>query len=284
MKKLLSALLALIAAALIVTPAAFTAAAIAAEASPYMVDSNSLAPRGDNYVIDETGTLTDAQIESLNIKASSLMQKRDCAVYVWIVDLVPQQFAVSIDALEAYADAFYNTHTLGYGGGRNGMLLLLEVGDEPGYRDYLLQTHGACTSVFSNSVRERVLDENIVPLFKAAFSNGNFYKVADVFYDKVESEFASDFATKLGLKLAAVVLIPVFIALIVCSIWKRQMKTAVIARTADNYIPAGGFNLTGQTDLFLYRATTRRKIETKSSSSSGGSRSSSSGRSSGGRV
>ncbi|MCL1816507.1 MAG: TPM domain-containing protein [Clostridiales bacterium] len=247
-----------------------------------MIAPAALASDERNYVVDETGTLTNAQIEALNEKAAALWQKRACGMYIWIVDLVPEKYARTINDLELYADDFYARNSLGHGDDKNGMVLLLEIGDVAGERDYLLNTHGACTKVFNNSARERLLDDNIIPLFIAAFNNGNFYKVADTFFDQVEREFSQSIIKKRVIKLAIVILLPLLIALIVCSIWKSQMKTAKIARTADNYIPANGFNLTGQTDLFLYRTTTRKKIER--SSSSGGSSSSSSGRSSGGKV
>ena len=62
------------------------------------------------------------------------------------------------------------------------------------------------------------------------------------------------------------ILLPLLIAFIVCGVWKRQMKTAVAARAAAEYISEGGFQLTNQADMFLYRTEDRRKIETKSSS------------------
>jgi len=248
------------------------------------VDRSFFAPRGDNYVLDETGTLTDAQIDDLNEKAAELSEKRKCGVYIWIVDLVPEANARTVDDLEAYVDVFYEKYDLGYGDKKNGIVLLLEIGDIPGERDYLFYTYGPCKSVFSNDTRERILDDEIVPLFKSAFSNGNFYKVADVFLDQVDSEFATDFIVTLVFKLIAVIFVPMLIALIVCSSWKRKMKTAKLASHADNYIPAGGFNLTGKSDTFLYRTTTRTRIERSSSSSGGGSSSSSSGRSSGGKA
>jgi hypothetical protein len=45
------------------------------------------------------------------------------------------------------------------------------------------------------------------------------------------------------------------------------MKTAVTARAAANYIPANGFNLTAQTDTFMYKTTDRKKIASQPSSS-----------------
>ena len=77
------------------------------------------------------------------------------------------------------------------------------------------------------------------------------------------------------------VLVALLIATVICLIWRSQMKTARIARTASNYIPQGGFRLTGQGDMFMYRTVTRRKIQSSSSSGGrpgGGGRGGSSGR------
>ncbi|MDR0249690.1 MAG: hypothetical protein LBI44_08605 [Oscillospiraceae bacterium] len=51
-------------------------------------------------------------------------------------------------------------------------------------------------------------------------------------------------------------------ALILCLIWRGQMKTAVTARAADNYIPPGGFKLRNSDDKYLYTSTTKRKVNT----------------------
>ena len=234
-----------------------------------------------HYVLDETGMLSDEQIASLNEKAAALTKNRECGIYIWIVDLVPEEYAKS-DDLEIYADAFYAKYDLGYGDERNGMVLVLETGDIPGERDYFLNTHGSCSKIISNSRREYILDE-IVSLFRESFDTGNLYSVADVFLDKLDSQFTIAIRLDLIIRLAVVILIPLIVAWCVCSAWKRKMKTAIVARTADNYIPENGFTLTTQTDKFLYQTTSRTKIES-SSSSSGGSSSSSSGRSSGGKV
>ena len=64
-------------------------------------------------------------------------------------------------------------------------------------------------------------------------------------------------------KIAATILVPLIISLIICLVWRSKMKTAKTARFADNYIPQNGFVLTVQVDSFLYRTTKRRKIEKK---------------------
>ena len=64
------------------------------------------------------------------------------------------------------------------------------------------------------------------------------------------------------IKIAVVVLVPIIISLIICLVWRSKMKTAKLAKTADNYIPENGFILAVQVDTFLYKTTTRRKIQT----------------------
>jgi uncharacterized membrane protein YgcG len=184
---------------------------------------------------------------------------------------------------------FYEKHDLGWGEKKNGMVLLLETGDIPYERDHWLYTHGPCKLIFHGGIRSSILHTHVSPPFYAAFDNGNFYEAADVFLDRVEKEFASDSQAELFNGFLFIVPAPMLIAWIVCSSWKRKLKTVKIARAADNYIPQGGFKLTGQTDKYLYRTTTRVEIDRDSSSSSkggggGGSSSSSSGRSSGGKV
>jgi uncharacterized membrane protein YgcG len=259
-------------------------AASPADKPAYVVDTAGLAPRGANFVIDETGNLSAGEVDALNEKASGILAKYKCAVYVWIVDLVPEDYARTIDDMERYVDAFYAKHDLGFGKDKNGMVLLLETGDVPGERDYFMNTHGACTRVFSNRIRESLLDDDVVPAFAAAFKSGSFFPAADVFLDRVILDFEFNAFISIVGKLILIVAASLLIPAIVCGRWRRQMKTAKLAAAADSYIPQGGFRLTGQTDQLLYTTTTRVKIETSSSGSGGGSRSSSSGRSSGGKI
>ena len=65
------------------------------------------------------------------------------------------------------------------------------------------------------------------------------------------------------MEIALAIILALVISFIICMVWRSKMKTAKIARTADNYIPSNGFNLTVQADTYLYRTTSRRKIEKK---------------------
>ena len=266
MKKILSLLLVVLTCALLLTPAV-------------------LADGSSAYIFDESGVLTQTQKNSLNQKAEALSKKRKCAVYIWLVDFVPEEYSQLVDKTEEYIDRFYEENNLGWGDDKNGMVLLLETGDDrDGERNYQHFTFGPCIKIFNKTSWDDFINDELAPMFKDAYSDGSFYDVAETFLDRVSTEFVIDITVKWAVDLGVVILIPMLIAWLVCSSWKRKMKTAVISKSADNYIPANGFNLTGQSDTFLYRTTTRVKIVSNSSSGGGSSGRSSSGSSSGGRI
>jgi uncharacterized protein len=131
-----------------------------------------------------------------------------------------------------------------------------------------------------------MLDKYILPNLK----NDNYYAAFTAFLKNSEKyfSFARDgtpfdesndpdvIRSAIITKIIVVGIISLLIALTVCLIWAGRMKTAKIARTANLYIPANGFNLTGRQDRFLYRTVTRTKIE-RTSGSGGSGRSISSG-------
>lgn len=74
----------------------------------------------------------------------------------------------------------------------------------------------------------------------------------------------------LGMKLLLILGIPCLIALVVCSVFKAQMKTAGIKTTAGDYIKMGDLRLNVQQDLFTHRTQTRQIIQQQTSRSGGG--------------
>ena len=74
----------------------------------------------------------------------------------------------------------------------------------------------------------------------------------------------------LAAKLAIGIGVPCLIALIVCSTFKAQMKTARLRTTAEEYVVPGSAVLRVQQDRFINRTETRVPIQTQSSSGRGG--------------
>jgi uncharacterized protein len=150
-------------------------------------------------------------------------------------------------------------------------------------RDCDMNAWGFAETAFTPYGIDAILDRHVLPQLK----DDNYYQAFSKYFSKAEEylkmakegkPFGEDndneyAGAKLIAKLSATILLPLLIASAICMIWRGKMKTAKIARTADNYIPENGFNLTKHSDTYLYRTVTRRKIEknTSSSSSSGGS-------------
>jgi len=238
------------------------------------------------YVTDEAGLLTDSQRLALENRAAAMSEKHRCEVRIVTVDDMSEY---GFRVIDEFSYQLYKEYDFGYGPDKDCVLFVLSMYG----RDYDLRVWGSyAETAFTLYGIDNVLDSHVLPQLK----NNNYNRAFTVFLDRAEEYFrmaeegkpfdartdpdAQRMAS--AVKLAITILLPLLIASIICAIWKSKMKTAKIATTAFNYIPPGGFRLTGQGDVFLYRTTTRRKIEKSSSSggrASGGGIGGSSGRS-----
>lgn len=130
-----------------------------------------------------------------------------------------------------------------------------------------------------------MLDQHILPElseFHFADAFTAYYDVAEEYLEMAEAGSPVDKDTapyqkgmSALIKFALIFLLPLIIAGIVTWIWREQMKTAVSASEAANYIIPGSFQLTSGKGTFLYSEKTKRIIA--KSSSSGSSRAGGSG-------
>ena len=229
-----------------------------------------------DLVTDITGTLTGAQKERLNQRAERISEQYGCEVAIVVIDAMDDRSGAF-----AWAQHIYQEYNFGYGSERSGVLLFLSLAE----RDYALIAFGFGNTAFTDHGKDVMLDNYILPLL----GNDRYYDAFSAYLDKAEEFLAMardgtpfDIGTDPAaqrtsnlIKIAVVIIVPLIIALIICSVWKSKMKTARVATTACDYIPPGGFQLTGYADTFLYQTRTRVKIQ--SSSSSGGTTTNSSG-------
>ena len=230
------------------------------------------------YVDDRAGLLTSSQLNELENKAADITSRYGCAVRIVTVnDMAEYGFS----DIEAFSLQIYDELGYGYYPDRNCALLLLSMKE----RDYDFRVWGESVGkiAFTFYGIDKILDRHILP----RLGDDDYYRAFSKYLERSEAylKMAEDGApfdrdndneydgTYLVIKIVVLVALPLIIALIVCSVWKSQMKTAKKAQTADNYIPENGFNLTVKEDRFLYRTTVRRKVEKSSSSSGGGARS-----------
>ena len=224
-----------------------------------------------SYVIDDARLLSDTQNTQLAKRAEELSNKYHCEVRIIAVDDMADYGYRNIEEFSYY---IYDEYGLGYGNSRDCVMFVLSMAD----RDYDFRVWGNYgNKAFTLYGIDNLLDQYVLK----ELSNDNYNKAFSVLLDRAEVYFKLadegnpfDRGTA-SEKSAGTVLILILIALLIagliCLLWRSQMKTARIARTAGNYIPQGGFRLTGQGDIFMYRTVTRTKIQS-SSSSGGGAR------------
>ena len=223
------------------------------------------------YVYDPAYLLDDAQYMELNQLAAETSEKHGCAVHFVITD----DPAVNLYNIQQYSEDLYlATPALGYGEGKDGVMLVLGTYD----RCYWLLAYGekgnfAFTDYCKDWMSERFLDnfgnddwyggfEQYILDCDYALEQAATGKPVDVYYE------AEDIGAE-GYALAFVV--GLLVALITCTIFKSQMKTANISTRAAGYVLRDGITFTRKDQRFTHSTVTRTRIEENSNSSSGGS-------------
>ena len=225
---------------------------------------------------DYAGLLSDSERDRLEQKAKELEETYQCCTYVLTVD--------SLNGAERrnFAKQYYTDHDLGCGAWRNGILFLVAMES----REYVTITYGRDPEnltdygigiyAFSDYGIEK-LEDKVVP----ELSDEAYYDAFDTYLSTCESYLKQYTETgepfdvgnaprSIFIPLLITIFVPILIAFLVCMIFRSQMKTAIKATQADNYIPRDGFNLTHQIDQYTHTTQTRRTIE-RSNSSGGGS-------------
>ena len=235
----------------------------------------AMAPAGlaaSTCVSDEAGILTADEIAALENKASEINEEYDFGVFIATVEDYTAEGAIST---KDCADTIYHSMAVG----SDGMLLMLSMSD----RDYYLLyngsfAHEACTEKALDKLEASFLDD---------FGDDDWYEGFDDYLDMSRKVVKAGRKGKpigesgMGLPLTVGIIAGAVIALIICQVFKSQMKTAVSKTEAAQYLAPDGVQFGTRTDRYTHTTTVRRKIERQSSSSSSGSGSSGSSGSSG---
>jgi len=219
-----------------------------------------------NYVIDLADIIPFDDWLELEERAIEISEKYQCLVMIVTLD---DMWDFGFNDLEDFTHVLYEEYHLGFGADRSCLMFALSLED----RDFDLRAWGFGNTAFTDHGKDVMLDRHILPLLR----DDKYYEAFSAYLDKADEFLAmarggrpfdigtdpekgrEDFLIKLGIT----ILLPILIALGLCLFWVSKMKTAKTARKADQYIPPGGFALTGQQDMFLYQTQTRVKIEKK---------------------
>ena len=252
------------------------------------------------YVLDNAELLSESQRSTLETRAAQLSEEHGCSLYIVTVK---DHSEFNPDVYEA-AKGIFNFYELGYGEGKDGVLLLLSMNE----RDYSIIGHGdkgetICGYESSWLVEDEFLDNFRRNDWYGGFADyleacgtqltklengGDITQGADIIVGPDGQEYHSYNAPgrsaemPAGAKLAIGIGAPSLIALLVCFGFKAQMKTARESTTAEAYVVPGSAALRTREDRFINRTETRTPIHTESSSGRGGSSGGSSFHSGGG--
>ncbi|MBE6893204.1 MAG: hypothetical protein E7482_04245 [Ruminococcaceae bacterium] len=203
----------------------------------------------DTMVVDIPDILTDEEEREFDNRAWEMTQKYGCAVYIMITD--------TLEGYEAweYNEILYSQLGLGYGSEKSAIVLLLSMNE----RQYDIMAHGYGNTAFTDYgkdvMAERFLDDFAVDDWYWGLND--YLNTCDEFLEMaangepfdVGSEGDSFGANLFGVLIATIV--SCVIALVVCLIFKAQMKTARLATEAHDYQKE--LNLINHYDRFSHR-------------------------------
>ena len=266
-------------------------------AEPVQADPTTASqpPRADgrvNHVTDEADILTADQELRLENKANEISQNLNFDVYIYTVWNYRDRTSGDVNAC---AMDIYTYYDMGSGAGRDGLLLLLSMQD----RDYSIIHYGYYGEYCFGDHNLDLIESAFLDDFRRNDWEGGFSDYLSVSEDVLRTAAAHNLSLekedqsfrgqaytgntyrygvtgKLPVPLRLLIALggPSIAALIVCSTFKAQMKTAKERTTAEDYVVPGSATLRIREDRFTHRTETRTKIQTESHSSGGGGRSS----------
>lgn len=239
--------------------------------------ANITAPRGfavndyGQYIFDEAGMLTQGEFESLNDYAAQLSEYYRCAVHIITTD----DPSVNQYSIQQYAENTYLQYTdFGWGQDKDGFLLVLGNYD----RSYWLLCYGpkgtyALTDYAQVEMEDKFLDNfrnndwyggfsDYLTYANYVLDNAENGRPVDVYYSTSESDMGVE-----AYGIAAVV--GLVAALTVCSTYKKQMRTAITATRAEEYIELDEVDMKVRRDTFTFITRSQTRIA-QSNNHSGG--------------
>lgn len=193
---------------------------------------------------DFAGALSAGEAEEISAKLDSVSDELGMDIVV-VTDSDIEESPV------AYADDFYDYN--GYRG--DGILLFVDISG----RDWHISTKGYGITAVTDAGLEYMSEQ-----FKPYLSEGDYYKAfgvfADLCVDFVKQARSGRPYDSGNLPKGSVppVLIPIaigvgaVIALIICLVWRAQLKSVRARSSAVDYVRSGSFNVTRSRDIFLY--------------------------------
>ena len=217
-----------------------------------------------NYIFDLSDQLSYEEWTELEARAADISQRHGCGVYAAFVD----DFTEYGGGNDVYKTTYqlYHASELGMGADRDGIIILLSMDD----RDYAMCVYGDHAEYAFDRYGQTELED----AFLGYFGDNDWYGGVSHYLDTCDEYLTRAEEGKPVRKntlpmYLIVVVASCAIAGGICLMLKWQMKTVHKKAEANEYVAAGGLNLTKQYDRYTHTTETRRKIHDDSDSDSG---------------
>ena len=221
---------------------------------------------------DGAGVLTEDEDNELEDALEELSLRQSFDVTIASIESLE---SVGADSMEQFADDLYDYCQFGYGTDRDGVLLLVSVGD----RKWHLSTCGYGITAFTDAGIQ-YLGQQLTPFMAEGDYAGafrTFVQWADDYVTAAREGHPYDVNTLPREPLSPMYLvlalgIGLVLAWVIVGVMKGQLRSVAFQENAASYVREGSMKLTNSRDLFLYRDVHRTEhVEAKDSDSSGGS-------------
>lgn len=241
---------------------------IALYLSVFLVGGMSAFADAGPYVFDEADLLSDTEEADLAALAMDITEEYPINVYVAAVN----DF-YDLGASNAYdaAKVFYRNNDLGYGAGRDGMLLLLSMAD----RDYALVAYGDYATTNLTDYGRQKLSEEFLDDFRDNDWFGGFedyFKVTKDYLYQAKIDKPVDIYPKeppdpkkvrsLGAAISLLLGCPA--ALLTGAGMKSKLRSVKPASSANQYLNAGSVNFSDRSEIFTHTTQVRTPIPRQS--------------------
>lgn len=217
-----------------------------------------------NYIFDLSDQLSYEEWAELEARASDISQRHGCGVYAAFVDDFTEYGGG--DSVYKTTYQLYHANELGMGENRDGIIILLSMAD----RDYAMFVYGANAENAFNEYGQEQLEES----FLSDFGSDEWYSGVSHYLNTCDEYLTlaeeGKPVRKSTLPMYIIVVVSsLVISGVICLVLKWKMQTVHKKVEADEYVAAGGLQLTKKYDRYTHTTETRSKIHSDSDSDSG---------------
>ena len=217
-----------------------------------------------NYIFDLSDQLSYEEWAELEARASDISQRHGCGVYAAFVDDFTEYGGG--DSVYKTTYQLYHANELGMGENRDGIIILLSMAD----RDYAMFVYGENAENAFNEYGQEQLEES----FLSDFGSDEWYSGVSHYLDTCDEYLTlaeeGKPVRKSTLPMYIIVVVSsLVISGVICLVLKWKMQTVHKKVEADEYVAAGGLQLTKKYDRYTHTTETQRKIHSDSDSDSG---------------